>query len=109
MLLGKFLEDARQEMEQRGIEAEVEGYEGEDAVVVKQEPGATMEILKAKRCGSHPFLPAALFLSSFIMTWRPRAWTISAMSPASKKSLLGHCLSTSPMRTPCSSSRRSRR
>jgi len=49
MLLGKFLVDARQEMEQRGIEAEVEGYEGEDAVVVKQEPGATMEILKAKR------------------------------------------------------------
>lgn len=49
MLLGKFLEDARQEMEQRGIEAEVEGYEGEDAVVVKQEPGATMEILKAKK------------------------------------------------------------
>ena len=49
MLLGKSLEDAREEMRERGIEAEAVGYMGEDAVVVKQDPGATMEILKAKR------------------------------------------------------------
>jgi putative methanogenesis marker protein 3 len=49
MLLGKSLEDAREEMRERGIEAEAVGYIGEDAVVVKQDPGATMEILKAKR------------------------------------------------------------
>jgi len=49
MLLGKSLADARQEMKERGIETETEGYEGEDAVVVRQVPGATMEILKAKR------------------------------------------------------------
>ena len=36
-------------MVERGIETEAEGYEGEDAVVVRQDPGATMEILKAKK------------------------------------------------------------
>jgi UPF0288 family protein (methanogenesis marker protein 3) len=36
-------------MKERGIEAEVEGYAGEDAVVVRQEPGATMAILKKKK------------------------------------------------------------
>ena len=49
MLLGKSLEGARQEMTGRGIETETEGYEGEDAVVVRQNPGATMEILKARK------------------------------------------------------------
>ena len=49
MLLGMPLKDARQNMLERGIETEAEGYEGEDAVVVRQDPGATMEILKAKK------------------------------------------------------------
>ena len=49
MLLGMSLEDARQKMDERGIETEFEGYEGEDAVVVKQDPGATMQILKGKK------------------------------------------------------------
>ena len=49
MLLGCHLLDALMQMQARGIEAEVEGYEGEDAVVVKQEPGATMAILKHKK------------------------------------------------------------
>lgn len=49
MLLGKSLEEAREEMKRRGIESETEGYEGEDAVVVRQDPGATMEILKARK------------------------------------------------------------
>ncbi len=49
MLMGAGLKDALRQMEERGIEAEVEGYEGEDAVVVKQVPGATMEILKRKK------------------------------------------------------------
>ena len=48
MLLGKSLVEARQEMKERGIETKTEGHEGEDAVVVRQNPGATMEILKAK-------------------------------------------------------------
>jgi putative methanogenesis marker protein 3 len=49
MLLGSSLEDALREMQDRGIEAQVEGYQGKDAVVVKQEPGATMAILKHKK------------------------------------------------------------
>ena len=49
MLLGSSLEDALTEMQARGIEAEVEGYQGKDAVVVKQEPAATMAILKHKK------------------------------------------------------------
>ena len=46
MLMGTSLKEAMQQMKERGIEAQVEGYAGEDAVVVRQEPGATMEILK---------------------------------------------------------------
>ncbi|HUI39706.1 MAG TPA: methanogenesis marker 3 protein, partial [Methanothrix sp.] len=49
MLLGLKLGQALQTMSERGIETDVEGHEGEDAVVVKQEPRPTMEILKAKR------------------------------------------------------------
>ncbi len=49
MLMGSSLKDALEEMQKREIETEVEGYEGEDAVVVKQEPGETMSILKHKK------------------------------------------------------------
>jgi len=49
MLMGSSLKDALKEMQEREIEAEVEGYEGVDAVVVKQEPGETMSILKHKK------------------------------------------------------------
>jgi putative methanogenesis marker protein 3 len=49
MLMGNTLAQALQFLRDRGIETEVEGHTGEDAVVVKQEPGATMEILKHKR------------------------------------------------------------
>jgi putative methanogenesis marker protein 3 len=46
MMLGSKLQEALDQMKALGIEAEAEGYRGEDAVVVKQEPGATMAILK---------------------------------------------------------------
>jgi putative methanogenesis marker protein 3 len=49
MLMGSSLKDALLQMQERGIEAGVEGYEGEDAVVVKQDPGETMAILKHKK------------------------------------------------------------
>jgi putative methanogenesis marker protein 3 len=49
MLMGSSLKDALMQMQERGIEAGVEGYEGEDAVVVKQDPGETMAILKHKK------------------------------------------------------------
>jgi putative methanogenesis marker protein 3 len=49
MLMGSSLKDALKEMQEREIEADVEGYNGEDAVVVKQEPGETMSILKHKK------------------------------------------------------------
>jgi len=49
MLMGAKLSDALALMKERGIETEVEGHGGEDAVVVKQDPRATMEILKAKK------------------------------------------------------------
>ncbi len=48
MLMGSMLEAALQLMKERGIEGQVEGYTGEDAVVVKQEPATTMQILKGK-------------------------------------------------------------
>ena len=72
MLLGKFLVDARQEMEQRGIEAEVEGYEGEDAVVVKQEPGATMAILKGKNVVLHSMPSSRLVAVKFYSDQAPK-------------------------------------
>jgi putative methanogenesis marker protein 3 len=46
MLMGSRLQDALQLLNERGIEATVDGPCSEDAVVVKQEPGPTMEILK---------------------------------------------------------------
>jgi putative methanogenesis marker protein 3 len=49
MLMGSSLKDAIMQMQERHIEAEAEGYDGKDAVVVKQEPGATMTILKHKK------------------------------------------------------------
>jgi putative methanogenesis marker protein 3 len=49
MLMGSSLKDALKEMQEREIETEAEGYNGEDAVVVKQEPGETMSILKHKK------------------------------------------------------------
>jgi putative methanogenesis marker protein 3 len=49
MLMGSSLKDALMQMQERGIETEVEGYKGEDAVVVRQEPGETMSILKNKK------------------------------------------------------------
>jgi putative methanogenesis marker protein 3 len=49
MLMGSSLKDALDEMKERNIEVEVDGHEGEDAVVVKQEPAETMSILKAQK------------------------------------------------------------
>jgi putative methanogenesis marker protein 3 len=49
MLMGTCLKEALKQMKERGIEALVEGYAGEDAVVVRQEPGATMAILKKNK------------------------------------------------------------
>jgi UPF0288 family protein (methanogenesis marker protein 3) len=48
MLMGSKLETALQLMNKRGIQVQVEGHTGEDAVVVKLEPGTTMQILKGK-------------------------------------------------------------
>ena len=53
MLLGKSLKEALSQMQSKGIEVQTEGYQGEDAVVVKQEPGATMAILKEKKVVLH--------------------------------------------------------
>jgi putative methanogenesis marker protein 3 len=49
MLMGATLLQALEEMKNRGIETEVEGYSGEDAVVVKQDPDTTMSVLKDKK------------------------------------------------------------
>jgi putative methanogenesis marker protein 3 len=46
MLMGHSLGQTLQSMKERGIQVEVEGYTLEDAVVVKQEPGTTMEVLR---------------------------------------------------------------
>jgi putative methanogenesis marker protein 3 len=49
MLMGATLPQALKDMKNRGIEAEVEGYSGEGAVVVKQDPNTTMNVLKDKK------------------------------------------------------------
>jgi putative methanogenesis marker protein 3 len=49
MLMGSGLNQALQILKDRGIKAEVEGLEGEEAVVVRQEPDTTMEIIKQNR------------------------------------------------------------
>jgi putative methanogenesis marker protein 3 len=49
MLMGATLAQALQEMKSRGIEVEVDGYGGDDAVVVNQDPDTTMGVLKDKK------------------------------------------------------------
>ncbi|OPY50453.1 MAG: hypothetical protein A4E49_02725 [Methanosaeta sp. PtaU1.Bin112] len=49
MLMGSSLKEALAQMQERGIETEVEGHKGDDAVVVKQAPAETMSILKQKK------------------------------------------------------------
>ncbi|MCJ7445216.1 MAG: methanogenesis marker 3 protein [Methanotrichaceae archaeon] len=46
MLMGLGLRQALQVLRERGIQAEVDGPESEDAVVVRQEPSTTMDIIK---------------------------------------------------------------
>jgi len=46
MLMGSGLDQALAAMKDREIETQVEGYTGDDAVVVNQDPAATMSILK---------------------------------------------------------------
>jgi putative methanogenesis marker protein 3 len=48
MLMGKKLGFALQLLRDLGVHAEVEGYSEEDAVVVNQDPAATMSVLKRK-------------------------------------------------------------
>lgn len=48
MLMGWRLEQALQAMKERGISVSTEGYTGEDAVIIKQEPETTMEVIKEK-------------------------------------------------------------
>jgi len=48
MLLGSSLKDAVTQMKSQGIATEIAGHQGEDAVVVRQEPVETMAILKGK-------------------------------------------------------------
>ncbi len=62
MLMGSSLKDALMQMQERGIVAEVEGYKGEDAVVVRQEPGETMSILKHKKVRIYS-IPASRLVS----------------------------------------------
>jgi UPF0288 family protein (methanogenesis marker protein 3) len=47
MLMGMPLGKALDALKERGIEPDVQGYSGEDAVVIRQEPDTTMEILGA--------------------------------------------------------------
>ena len=49
MLMGKTLDEAREVASFRGIEFSVDGYTGDDAVVVEQDPSTTLEILKSGR------------------------------------------------------------
>ncbi len=49
MLMGLRLDKASQAMKDKGIDVEVSGHTGDDAVVVKQEPATTMEVLKSKK------------------------------------------------------------
>ena len=48
MLMGSGLDQALRAMKDREIETEVMGYTGDDAIVVNQDPAATMSILKGK-------------------------------------------------------------
>ncbi len=49
MLMGLRLEQALAAMKELGIEVEVDGHTGDDAVVIRQDPPTTMEILKGKK------------------------------------------------------------
>ncbi len=49
MLMGTDLTRALESLKERGIEAEVDGYTGTDAVIVKQEPGTTMDVLRNRK------------------------------------------------------------
>lgn len=49
MIMGSPLGQALSYLRGRGVEALVEGYDGEDAVVVDQDPGTTMGVLKGKQ------------------------------------------------------------
>ncbi len=49
MLMGENLHKALDTLKGRGITPEVEGYQNDDAVVIKQEPGTTMEVLRDKK------------------------------------------------------------
>ncbi len=49
MLMGLGIKVAQEQTKERGIETEVEGHTGDDAVVVMQDPETTMEILKRKK------------------------------------------------------------
>jgi putative methanogenesis marker protein 3 len=49
MLMGFGLNQTLKVLEERGIQAEVDGPEGEDVVVVRQEPDTTMAIIKQKK------------------------------------------------------------
>ncbi len=62
MIMGISLKEALMQMQERCIEVEVEGYEGEDAVVVRQEPAETMSILKHKKVRIFS-IPAARLVS----------------------------------------------
>jgi putative methanogenesis marker protein 3 len=48
MLMGAKLSQALQSLQDLGVDARVEGYSGEDAVVVNQDPATTMGVLKDK-------------------------------------------------------------
>jgi putative methanogenesis marker protein 3 len=48
MLMGTKLRQALQSLKDLGVEPDVEGYSGEDAVVVNQDPATTMGVLKNK-------------------------------------------------------------
>jgi putative methanogenesis marker protein 3 len=49
LLMGLRLSQALHTLKERDIQTEVDGPEGEDAVVVNQEPGTTMDIIKNKK------------------------------------------------------------
>ncbi len=49
MLMGERLNQALEPLKKQGIEAEINGYSGEDAVIIKQNPGTTMEVIRDKR------------------------------------------------------------
>jgi putative methanogenesis marker protein 3 len=49
MLMGSRLQQSLLAMRELGIEVETKGHTGEDAVVIRQEPQTTMEILKGRK------------------------------------------------------------